>query len=128
MVKLSERAKALIDGKNFGAAATLMPDGSPQVATVWVDREGDTVVLNATVSRQRYLNLKKDPRVALSVFDMANPYSAVMIRGKVVEMTKEGAEDHIDKLSLKYNGKKYGFHRADDPRVIIRIEPTRVTG
>jgi PPOX class probable F420-dependent enzyme len=127
MTRLTEQAKALLDGKNFASVATLMPDGSPQVAPVWVDRDGDIVVLNATVSRQRSKNLKRDPRVALCVFDQANPYSKVLIRGKAVEITKKGAEEHIDKLSMKYHGRKYDYHHADDPRVIIRIQPEHVT-
>ncbi len=127
MVGLTVKAKQLIDGKNFGNVATIMPDGSPQVATVWVDREGDVIKLNATVSRQRTKNLRRDPRVALVVFDQANPYSNVMIRGKVTEITKKGAEDHIDQLSMKYHGRVYSYHHADDPRVIIRIEPEHIT-
>ena len=127
MVPLTEQAKKLIDGKNLASVATLMPDGSPQVAPVWVDREGDTVVINATVTRQRYRNLKRDPRVALCVFDMNNPYSKVLIRGRAVEITTKGAEEHIDKLSLKYAGRKYPDHRTDEPRVIIRLKPERVT-
>lgn len=128
MAQLSDLAKKLIDGKNLASVATLMPDGSPQVAPVWVEREGDVVVINATTKRQRYRNLRRDSRVALCVFDNADPYSHVIVRGKAVEMTKVGAEDHIDRLSLKYRGKKYDFHRPDQPRVIIRIRPEHVTG
>jgi len=127
MVRLTEEAKKLIDGKNFASVATLMPDGSPQVAPVWVERDGDTVVINATATRQRYRNLKRDPRVALCVFDMNNPYSKVLIRGRATEITKVGAEEHIDKLSMKYRGGKYEWHKADDPRVVIRINPEHVT-
>jgi PPOX class probable F420-dependent enzyme len=128
VAKLTEAAKRLLDGRNFACVATIMPDGSPQVAPVWVERDGETVVVNATVSRQRTRNLKRDPRVALCVFDMADPYTMVMVRGRAVEVTQTGAEDHIDKLSEKYTGHKYRYHRADDPRVIIRIRPRRVTG
>lgn len=124
---LTDEAKRLIDGKNLASVATLMPDGSPQVAPVWVDREGDTVVINATVTRQRYRNLKRDPRIALTVFDMGNPYSKVLIRGRATEITQQGAEEHIDKLSMKYRGGKYPWHKPDDQRVIIRIKPEHVT-
>jgi len=126
-MKLSEKAKKLIDGKNFASVATSMPNGSPQVATVWVDREGDTIILNATRSRQRTLNLKRDPRIAISLFDQSNPYSSVSIRGKVIEITEKGGEEHIDKMSLKYNGTpKYPYHIPSDPRVLIRVEATRI--
>jgi PPOX class probable F420-dependent enzyme len=126
MAQLTELAKKLIDGKNFANVATVMPDGSPQVATVWVEREGDTIVINATTKRQRYRNLKRDPRVALCIFDMANPYSTVMIRGKAIEITQKDAEEDIDRLSMKYNGRKYTYHSPQQPRVIIRIRPERV--
>lgn len=105
-----------------------MPDGSPQVAPVWVDRDGDTVVLNATVNRQRYKNLNRDPRVAIAIYDQNNPYSNVSIRGRAIEITKAGAEEHIDKLNMKYNGKPiYPNHSPNDARVLIRVEPERVT-
>jgi PPOX class probable F420-dependent enzyme len=127
MAKLTELAKKLIDGKNLANVATLMPDGSPQVASVWVEREGDTVVINATTTRQRYRNLKRDPRVALCVFDQDNIYTTVMIRGRATEITLEGAEEDIDRLSMKYNGRKYPDHSPERPRVIIRIAPEHVT-
>ncbi len=127
MAQLTELAKKLIDGKNLASVATLMPDGSPQVAPVWVEREGDTVVINATVRRQRYRNLRRDPRVALCIFDMSDMYSRVMIRGKAIEITREGAEEGIDRLSIKYRGRMYPDHRADELRVIIKIRPERIT-
>jgi len=127
MVNLTEKAKKLIDGKNLASVATLMPDGSPQVAPVWVEREGDVVVINTTVARQRYRNLMRDSRVALCVFDMNDPYSKVLIRGRAIEITKIGAEEHIDKLSMKYVGRNYPDHKANEPRVIIRIKPESVT-
>lgn len=126
-MKLSKKAKMLIDGKNFASAATLMPDGSPQVAPVWIDREGDTIILNATISRQRTRNLKRDPRIAICLFDQSNPYSNVSIRGKVVEITEKGGEEHIDKMNLKYRGTpKYAYHNPKDPRVLIRVEATHI--
>ena len=122
-MKLTNRAMKLIDGKNFASVATLMADGFPQVAPVWVDRDGDVIILNSTRSRQRTKNLKKDPRVAISVFDQNNPYSNVSIRGKVVEITEKDAEEHIDKMSMKYNGTpKYPRHDPKDPRVMIKVE------
>jgi len=126
-MKLSNKVRKLIDGKNFASAATLMPDGSPQVATVWIDRDGDTIILNATRSRQRTRNLKRDPRIAISVFDQDNPYSSASIRGKVLEITEKGGEEHIDKMNMKYHGTpKYAYHTPNDPRVLIRVEATRI--
>jgi len=126
-MKLSDKVKKLIDGKNFASAATVMPDGSPQAATVWIDRDGDTIILNATRSRQRTRNLKRDPRIAISVFDQNNPYSSASIRGRVLEITEKGGEEHIDKMNMKYHGKpKYAYHTPQDPRVLIRVEATRI--
>jgi PPOX class probable F420-dependent enzyme len=127
MAKLTELAKKLIDDKNLASVATLMPDGSPQVAPVWVEREGDTIVVNATTTRQRYRNLKRDSRVAVCIFDMNNIYTNVMIRGRATEITRKGAEDDIDRLSMKYNGRKYPDHSPERPRVIIRITPDHVS-
>ena len=126
-MKLSDKAKRLIDGKNFASVATLMPDGSPQVAPVWIDRDGDTIILNATVSRQRTRNLRRDPRVAICIFEQNNPYSNVLIRGKVVGITKKGGEQHIDKMNMKYRGiPKYAYHNPKDPRVLIRVKAARI--
>ena len=123
-MRLSTKAKELIDGKNFASVATLMQDGSPQVAPLWIDREGDTILLNTTRSRQRTKNLERDRRVAITVFDQDNPYSNVSIRGKTLEITEKEAEEHIDKMSMKYLGKpRYPFddRTPKDPRVLIRV-------
>jgi PPOX class probable F420-dependent enzyme len=123
-MKLTPKAKELIDGKNFGSVATLMYDGSPQVAPLWVDREGDTIILNTTRSRQRTENLRRDRRIAITIFDHDDPYSNVSIRGRSIEITEEGAEEHIDKMSVKYLGRPYPFQdrTPKDPRILIRVE------
>ncbi len=118
-MELPSKAKKLIDGKNFINIATLMPDGSPQVTVTWVDRDGDTVLVNTTEDRIKAKNVRRDPRVALSIFSMDDPYDAVFLRGKVVEMTKAGAEEHVDKLSQKYTGANYRQH---GDRILLRIE------
>src|SRR3989442_7132767 len=103
-MKLTKDAKSLIDGKNFAVLATLMRDGSPQASPVWIDREGDVILVNTAEERVKTRNLTRDPRIALSISDQSDPYHKVVIRGRVIEMTKKGAEDHIDKMSLKYYG------------------------
>ncbi|MEM3839203.1 MAG: PPOX class F420-dependent oxidoreductase [Candidatus Micrarchaeaceae archaeon] len=119
-MELPEKAKKLIDGKNFVVLATLMEDGSPQVSVTWVEREGNTVLINTTEDRVKTRNVRRDPRVAISIFDSNDPYDAVYLRGKVTSITKEGAEEHVDKLSRKYTGQNYRQHGN---RVILRIEP-----
>lgn len=118
-MELPSKAKKLMDGKNFINIATLMPDGSPQVTVTWVDRDGDTVLINTTEDRVKAKNVRRDPRVALSIFSIDDPYDAVFLRGKVVEMTKAGAEEHVDKLSHKYTGANYRQH---GDRILLKIE------
>ncbi len=123
---IPEAAQKIIDGPNFAHVATLMPDGSPHVTPVWIDREGSFLRVNTTEGRVKYRNVLRDHRVAISVADQENPYEKVIIRGRVVEVTGEGADEHIDQLSRKYTGA--GFERIPGQRrVIIKIEPTRIS-
>jgi PPOX class probable F420-dependent enzyme len=110
MLNLPEKAKNLIEAKNFANIATLMKNGSPHVTTTWIDHDGDTVLINTTENRVKTRNVRRDPRVALSVFSMNDAYDALFIRGTVVEIRKEGAEEHIDKLAQKYTGMDYRQH------------------
>ncbi len=126
MVSLTDQAKKVIDGKNFANVATLMRDGSPQVTPVWIDRDGELVLFNTAEGRVKHWNLRRDPHVALSIYDQNNPYEHVTIRGRVVEMTNTGADEHIDRLSLKYTGRKF-THRPGEKRVIIKIKPERIS-
>lgn len=128
-VKLSDKAKEIIDSKAFAHIATINADGSPQVSPVWVERDGDTVIVNSEQKRLKVRNIKRNPHVALSIQDTANPYSYVEIRGKVVEVTREGASEGIDRLAKKYMGvDKYPMNQPGDVRVQIKIEPTRISG
>jgi len=127
-IQLSERAQMLIRARNLGNIATLMPDGSPHVVPVWVDLDGDDVLVNTAEGRQKLKNVRRDPRVALDVVNSENPYEMVTLRGHVVEVTSEGADAHIDKLANKYLGRdSYPFRQPGERRVIMRIEPERVS-
>ena len=127
MAQLSEDArKMLSEGKNFATIATLMPDGSPQATMVWVDTDGDHVIFNTAEGRVKTENLRRDPRVAVSVTSSDDPYHKVTIRGRVVEFSHDGADDHIDMLAKKYLGvDEYPgrAHNPDEVRVIIKIAP-----
>jgi PPOX class probable F420-dependent enzyme len=128
MAKLSDDVRVILDKKSFAHIATLMPDGSPHVSPVWVDYEGNTVVINTATGRQKPANLDRDRRVAMSVTDPEDPYKVVMIRGTVSEITSEGAEEHADRLARKYLGKEtYPFRRPNEERLIVRIHPEKVT-
>lgn len=127
-VKLSQKAVKLIDGRNFAHLATLFRDGSPQVTPVWVDRDGDTIRVNTAVGRVKHRNILNDPRVTISIVNQEDPYERVQIRGRVVDLTSVGADEHIDKLSDKYTGvKKYQKDSVDEKRIIIKIMPLRIS-
>src|SRR5919202_2087723 len=104
MATLAEPVRKLIEAPNLGHLATLMPDGSPQVTAVWVDTDGEHILVNTAEGRQKPRNLGNDRRVAISIVDQANPYRTASIRGEVVEATHEGADAHIDRLAKKYLG------------------------
>ncbi|HEX6029970.1 MAG TPA: PPOX class F420-dependent oxidoreductase, partial [Tepidiformaceae bacterium] len=91
MTTIPESHRDILTGRNFAHLATLMPDGSPQSTPVWVDLEGDLVLVNTVEGRQKARNLDREPRVALSVSDSSNPYRYIQIRGRVVEKTHDGA-------------------------------------
>ena len=122
--KLPPEVRALLDGKNLAFLATVMADGSPQVTPVWVDRDGDTVIINTVRGRTKQRNLSRDTRVAISVVDWEEPYTWAQVRGRVVQQTDRGAVSHIEKLSMKYLGTKYPG--TDRKRTIVRIRPDKV--
>ena len=125
---LSERDRRIIDAPNFASVATLMPDGSPQVSTIWIDRDGDDVLFNTAEGRVKTDNLRRDGRVAISVFDQQDHDEQVIVRGTVTDMTTEGADVHIDFLAKKYLGAdSYPFRDPDEQRVIVRVRPDHVS-
>lgn len=128
-VKLSEETVKLIKGKNFAFVGTLMRDGTPQVSPMWVEYDGTHVLLNSEVKRVKVRNMRRDSRVSISIADMQNPYDYVEIRGRVVDMTTEGASADIDRLAKKYLGQDaYPYNQPGDERVIIKVAPLRVSG
>lgn len=128
MTGLSPKVTKLLAKRTFAHLATVMPDGSPQVSPVWVDVEGDTILVNSAEGRLKDKNLRRDQRVALSATDPDNPYEAVMIRGRVVEITQKGANEHIDKMAKKYIGKdKYPFAQPGEVRVLYKIVAEKIS-
>jgi len=118
----------LFEKRAFANLATLMPDGSPQVTPVWIDYDGSHILVNSAQGRQKDLNLKRDGRVALSILDPDDPYRYLQVRGKVIEITLEGADAHIDKMAYKYLGKdKYPYRREGEVRVLYKIHPEHVS-
>jgi PPOX class probable F420-dependent enzyme len=120
----NEEAIEIIDGRNFAYFATSMADGSPHVSPVWIDRDGDMLLVNTVPGRVKQRNVTRDPRVAISMVQQKNPYRQLFIRGRVIEQTKEGAIDHINRLARKYLGKDYPWD--DRNRIILKIKPEYV--
>jgi hypothetical protein len=112
----------LFQKKVFGAFTTLMADGSPQTTPVWVDYQGGEIWVNSALGRQKDKDVRRDPRVALSIVDPDNPYRYVGVRGKVREITQDGADAHIDAMAKKYLGQdKYPYRQPGEQRVIYKI-------
>ncbi len=125
--QLAPGVQKLFTEPNFGHVATIMPDGSPQVTPVWVDTDGTHIIFNTAEGRQKTRNLRRGGRIAISITDRDNPYTYATVRGRVVEMTHEGADEHIDKMAKKYLGQEtYPFRAEGEQRVIFRVEPERV--
>lgn len=117
----------LFEKRAFGHLVTLMPDGSPQVTPVWVDYDGTYVLVNSALGRQKDRNMRRDGRVALEILDPDNPYRYLVVRGRVAEITQEGAEAGIDGLAQKYLGLDTYPHRGPgEVRVWYKIEPKHV--
>ena len=125
---IPEKYRDLFTKKAFASLGTLMPDGRPQVTPVWVDVEGDLVLFNSAKGRQKDRNLRRDPRVSLAIIDPDNPYRYLELRGRVVEITEQGAAAHIDKMAKKYLGvDKYPYKNPNEIRVIYKIQPDHAT-
>jgi len=129
MAELSPEARKLFEEPNFLSLATVMQDGSPQVSPVWVALEDGRILVNTVLGRRKERNMRRDPRVALSLFDQHYPERRVEIRGRVVAFVEgDEAERQMDDLSQKYYGyRPYPDHSPDKPRVIVKIEPEHVS-
>ena len=122
---LSDDVKKLIDKPNFAHLATLMPDGSPQIAPVWVGRDGDRILIATGEGSLKAKNTRRDARVVLSLVDFVNPYEEVQIRGRIVERRSDPDLRGMDPISHKYTGAP--FPRRDPVgRVVLVVEADRV--
>ena len=125
--RIPENVLDLFQKPALAHLATLMPDGTPQVTPVWIDFDGTHILINTAEGRRKTINMEGQPKVGLDIVDPQNPWHWLSVRGHVVEITKEGANQHIDKLSKKYTGQDtYGFHQPGEVRVIVKIQPERV--
>jgi PPOX class probable F420-dependent enzyme len=119
----------LFQKKAFAAFTTVMPDGGPQTTPVWVDFQNGEIWVNSAVGRQKDRNVRRDPRVALAIVDPDNPYRYVEVRGRVREITQEGADAHIDAMARKYLGQeKYPYRQPGEQRVLYKISIEKTHG
>jgi PPOX class probable F420-dependent enzyme len=124
-LKLSDDIKALVSGANFAHLATLMTDGSPQVAPVWVDLEGDFVLVSTGEGSLKAKNTRRDARVGLSVIAMDNPYREAQLRGRVVERRPDPEFRTMDRISRKYTSQPFPFRDNPAQRVVLVIAVDR---
>lgn len=124
--KIPKRFLDLLTKNIFGHLATMMPDHTPYVSLVGVDFDGVHVLINSAEGRQEDLNMRQDPYVAVGIQDPKDPFRYLSIRGVVMEITKEGAEEHLDGLILRYASKVYDHHDPEHPRVLYKIKPIEV--
>ena len=123
--KLHPMVLELARGHNFAALTTLLPGGHPQTQVMWVDADGEHLLVNTEVNRQKFRNVERDPRVTLMIWDRKDPYRFVEVRGEVVQKVGgQEARKHIDELSQKYRGGLYQT-RIRSERVVLRIAPLR---
>lgn len=125
-VTLDETVRRLLDDRNVAVLGTLQPDGSPQTSVVWVLRDGDALLFSTLARRQKARNLAADPRVSISIYDAANPYVSVEIRG-TAELTPDPERALPRALSHKYLGTDPPKDEPGDERLVIRVTPVRVT-
>ena len=109
--------------------ATIMKDGSPQLTQVWVDTDGEHVIVNSVDTHLKVRNLRRDPRVAVTISDPARPGAFYQVRGRAISITDEGGTEHIEHMAQKYTGGSYPWYGGrDQVRVIITIEAEKISG
>ena len=129
MAKLNEKQAKLFTDRNWGVIATVREDGSPQATPVWIDYDGDSVLVNSAHGRTKVKNIERDPRATVTVLPAENQQSGYVMVSGTAELVDEGAREHIDKLAKKYLGEdKYPYLGPGEQRVIIKIRPERVDG
>jgi PPOX class probable F420-dependent enzyme len=128
-VNLPDDLLALLREPSLCFLSTLMPDGSPQLTETWVDTDGEHVLINTVAGFQKIRNIERDPRVALSVADSKQPTRYFAVRGRVVNVTADGAADHIERLAQRYLGGPYPWYGGrDQTRLLLTIEADKISG
>ena len=119
MEHLTDRQRRIFEDTNFAYLATHGEDGYPSGSPVWVDRDGEFILINTAGGRRKTANARRDPRVGVAIYEQSQPYNNVSVQGSVVEMIHEGARAHIDKLAKKYMGVDSYPGPPEEERVIV---------
>ena len=127
MTGLTPAQLAVFGPPNLAYLATVSADGSPHLSPLWADTRDGMIVLNTAEGRTKVENVRRDPRVAVAIHDAANPHPPVAVLGTVVEITSEGALEHIDTLARRYTGEAWTPHEGQT-RLMLVIRPDRVLG
>ena len=127
MINIPEKYLDLLkdESRAYLFLATTMPDGSPQVTPIWFSSDDEHILINTNEGRVKDRNMKARPKVALVIQDPNDAYRYIGIRGEVVEYIREGADEHINQLSVKYDGKPWEY-RQGQKRIIFKIKPTHI--
>jgi PPOX class probable F420-dependent enzyme len=124
---LPEDLLALLEQPSLCFLATSMADGSPQLTQTWVDTDGEHILVNTVQGFQKLKNIERDPRVALNIADSRNPFRYYTIRGRVLNITADGATEHIEKLAQRYTGRPYAWYGGrNQVRILLTIEAEKV--
>ena len=126
-----EEVHNLFKGRNLVFVATISKDGAPHITPVWadIDEENDMILINTSDAAVKKRNVSRDPRLALSIVEQYNPYNMVSIKGKVIDQTTEGADEHLHKLAKKYLGiGKYYYRPPNHRRIILKVKPEKIMG
>src|SRR5207253_5000973 len=127
-VKIPQSLKKILEDKAYGHVVTFNATGKPELTMVWMDVDGDEVLFNTAEGRRKPGNIRRDPRVMVSVQDRNNPqaYAVFYGKGRVIEA---GADEHIDKLAKRFLGvDKYPFRQPTEKRLIVRTKVDRIGG
>ena len=125
MAQLTESQARMFTEPYYGVVSTARKDGSPHQTVVWVDYDGEDVLVNTAEGRAKPRHIRANPHVSVAVVDPQDPYRWISVSGPA-EMTEEGAEEHIHKLSWKYFGRAYDLPEGQQ-RLLFRVKPERVT-
>jgi PPOX class probable F420-dependent enzyme len=125
VVSLPDVLRDMVNAKAFGVLCTVNPDGAPQSSIIWVTYEGDQLLFSTILGRRKTLNMSRDPRVSVCVFEHGDAYRFVEVRG-TVSLSEEGGPELIQRLSMAYEGHAFTESKPTNVRVVCRVTPTHV--